>query len=47
MRDLENTIQNAHVSQAYPMWVGNKRSQIEVYNLQSYLEAEAKQGTQT
>jgi hypothetical protein len=29
MRDLENNIQNAHANQAYPMWVGDKISQIE------------------
>ncbi len=29
MRDLENNIQNAHDSQAYPMWVGDKTNQME------------------
>jgi hypothetical protein len=28
MKDLENTIQNAHASQAYAMWVGDKTSQM-------------------
>jgi hypothetical protein len=47
MRNLERIVQNTHAGQAYPMWVGIKKIKLKFYNLQSYLEVEAKQRIQT